>query len=392
MKSILILTSIYPGPDIPNQSTQVVHYFAKKWLQMGFRIKVIVNSTYFTPLIYKTPRLIKEFVAKHTSAAIPLKRLNQDIDYKVEDISVSRLPMYKTIPMGGFKKKVLDKQVDKIIAKLKSEKFQPDIIIGHWSNPQVYLEAKLGDFYKIRTSLVLHESGDIIKKIPDYKKLLPQITYWGYRSENIRRNFENQFLIKTKFRCYSGIPSSYLDNPISRDGKFSNKYIFVGQLIQRKYPDIAIKALLDVYKSQPFKFTIVGSGPMEDSLKYSVKNDSRIRFTGRVDRNSTIRLMDNADVFIMISKQEVFGLVYIEAMARGCIIIASAGEGMEGIIKSGENGFLCKSGSEKDLIATLNKIRKLSDEQRLSISQKAMLTASSMTDYKVAKDYINIFN
>ena len=42
----------------------------------------------------------------------------------------------------------------------------------------------------------------------------------------------------------------------------------------------------------------------------------------------------------MISQGEAFGLVYLEAMARGCITIASRGEGFDGIIKDGINGFL----------------------------------------------------
>ena len=55
----------------------------------------------------------------------------------------------------------------------------------------------------------------------------------------------------------------------------------------------------------------------------------------------------------MISKEETFGLVYLEAMSMGCITIASKNEGMEGIIIDGENGFLCTAGDDDELASII---------------------------------------
>ena len=60
-------------------------------------------------------------------------------------------------------------------------------------------------------------------------------------------------------------------------------------------------------------------------------------------------MLKQHDVFIMISKNETFGLVYLEAMAVGCITIASRQEGFDGIIKHGYNGFLCEAGNQEEL-------------------------------------------
>ena len=51
---------------------------------------------------------------------------------------------------------------------------------------------------------------------------------------------------------------------------------------------------------------------------------------------------------------KTFGLVYLEAMARGCITVASRDEGFDGIIQDGVNGFLCKSGDETELVQYLH--------------------------------------
>lgn len=389
MKSILILSSIYPGPDIPIESTPVVHYFVREWKKMGYNVRVIANETYFWSPLYWTPLCVKNYIARHSSVIIPLKRLNKMLTYELDGIKVSRIPIFKLLPMRGFSKKKLEKQVSEILKILEHEEFYPDIIIGHWANPQLYLVAKLSETYNCKTALVLHENGEIIKRIPDYKNLLFKINCWGYRSEQIKINFSKLYSIPTTFRCYSGIPEYYLQNLPQRNWKHIKNFCYVGQLIQRKFPDVVIQTLKSLYNDNEFEFNIIGSGPMESSLIRQSESDNRIKLRGRLDRKSIIEILDKSDIFVMISKDEVFGLVYLEAMARGCIVIAAEGEGMDGIIKSGANGFLCKAGSEEDLTKIINQINRLSPEELSEISNNAISTASSFTDSKVALSYIN---
>ena len=389
MKTVLLLSSIYPGPDIPANSTPVVHYFAKEWKKMGYNVRVIVNSTYFIPFIYWAPRCVKNFIGKNTSVTIPQKRLKDICTYELDGIKVTRCPMFKMIPMGGFSRKILDNQVDTISRILSSEQFIPDIIIGHWANPQMYLVAKLGKLYKATTALVLHESGSIVRKIPDYQNVMKGINKWGYRSLSIKKKFFQEFSIEPTFRCFSGIPASYIENHRKRNWINITSYIYVGQLIKIKYPDIVIKTLKNYYTAQKFELNIIGSGPMDKELRFIAQKDSRINFLGQIPRSQIRNALDTADIFIMVSSGEVFGLVYIEAMARGCIVIAASGEGMDGIIENGVNGFLCQSGSVEALKNTLETIELLTPKERSVISKNAIKTASEMTDFQVAKQYID---
>lgn len=43
----------------------------------------------------------------------------------------------------------------------------------------------------------------------------------------------------------------------------------------------------------------------------------------------------------MVSAHEAFGLVYVEAMAKGCITVATAGQGIDGVIVDGKMVFVC---------------------------------------------------
>lgn len=86
----------------------------------------------------------------------------------------------------------------------------------------------------------------------------------------------------------------------------------------------------------------------------------------------------------MISAAEVFGLVYLEAMSN---------EGMQGIIEDGVNGFLCEAGNKEELCSIIRRINNLSAEERRQISNNAIATAKSLSDYNVAKSYIeNVLN
>ena len=91
----------------------------------------------------------------------------------------------------------------------------------------------------------------------------------------------------------------------------------------------------------------------------------------------------------MISKAEIFGLVYLEAMALGVIPIGSKNEGIDGIIVDGENGFLCEAGNKDELAEVLKRIKGLPSEELDAISKKAMETARDYSDEGVARKYIN---
>lgn len=140
-----------------------------------------------------------------------------------------------------------------------------------------------------------------------------------------------------------------------------------------------------------FKITFVGAGNDKRQIVRKAKESrctDRIHFTGRIPREEIFSLLDRSDVFIMISKIETFGLVYLEAMARGCIVVASKNEGMDGIIKHGFNGFLCTAGDEKELQIVIEQIKGMSSHQLESMSIESIKTAQQYTDSNVARDYI----
>ena len=62
-------------------------------------------------------------------------------------------------------------------------------------------------------------------------------------------------------------------------------------------------------------------------------------FLGALDNGAVLRLMRGSDAFVLASRNETFGVVFIEALSQGLPVIATRCGGPEGIV-NGNNGLL----------------------------------------------------
>ena len=167
------------------------------------------------------------------------------------------------------------------------------------------------------------------------------------------------------------------------------KYLYVGNLSKRKYPIKVLEAIAE--EKTTFKLEYVGSGDERFAITTMANRlgvPDNIKLYGRVDRDKVAKIMEDSECFIMISKAETFGLVYLEAMAKGCLVIASKDEGMDGIIKDGINGFLCEAGNSKALSHIIQKIDKMLPEEKIVMAKNAIETAKAMTDRLMSDHYL----
>lgn len=139
--------------------------------------------------------------------------------------------------------------------------------------------------------------------------------------------------------------------------------ISVGTLKVRKCMDRTLEAFARVAGDYPdATLTIVGIGEMEAQLRARIAQlglGERVRLTGGLPHEQVIDLMAHSDLFVLPSWGEGYGIVYIEAMAAGCIAVGAQGEGIEDTIVDGENGFLVPAG---DIDATERVMRCVFEE------------------------------
>ena len=249
--------------------------------------------------------------------------------------------------------------------------------------------------------MVLHGEENAFNKLfgSQSSEYLMSVDIFAFRSKPIKERFEkNNGSVKKWFYCYSGVPDSFLvDVDVKREYQFQNKFIYAGSLIRLKNVDKLIDGIVKEYTpSGDFSITVIGKGKEDLTIMNKKESlcltDSQLRYLGYLPREKVREEMKKADVFAMISSPEAFGLVYLEAMSVGTIPIASRGEGFDGILIDGYNGFLCEPGNSDELASIIEKIRNMKPKELQTISDNAKQTARSMTDEATAKDYIdNVF-
>ncbi len=391
---ILLLSPSYPASDLSNQ-VEIVHVFAKEWKAMGHQVRVIHNIVFFHDILFFLASFFKNYLESIKGTKINFKKIKTDSKYIYEGIEVFRFPMFKYLPHTRYSKNVIENQFNKIKQINEKDNFTPDFIIGHWTNPQIELIPLLKQLYDTQSCLIFHDKGNDLKNIfkKDAMTLLESFDVIGYRSEIIKRYIEKNIKVfRRSFICHSGLPQIYFQN---KELKIITpevlNFIFIGNLFKRKNPTIVLSAVAKIYENNKFKIDYVGNGFEKNKILKIAKNLNvlnNLKFHTRLNQKQIKNLLFKSDVFIMLSKNETFGLVYLEAMAMGCITICSKNEGIDGIIIHGENGFLCEQGNLNELTNLINHIKNLSIEERQIISNNAILTMANFTNYNIAKKYL----
>jgi N-acetyl-alpha-D-glucosaminyl L-malate synthase BshA len=121
-----------------------------------------------------------------------------------------------------------------------------------------------------------------------------------------------------------------------------------------------VKVFALVRKKIPAKLVLIGDGPERSGIEalcreLEVQND--VRFLGKMD--GIEEALSLADLFLLTSEKESFGLAALEAMACEVPVISSNAGGIPEVNIHGETGFVSEIGDVKDMAA--NAIKILSD-------------------------------
>jgi len=125
-----------------------------------------------------------------------------------------------------------------------------------------------------------------------------------------------------------------------------------------------VRVFEKVRAAMPAKLLMIGDGPERQNTedlcrKLGICND--IRFLGKQDQMEEI--LNIADLFILPSEYESFGLAALEAMACGVAVISSNAGGLPEININGKTGFLSNVGDVEDMAK--HAIYILEDDKRL---------------------------
>jgi len=136
------------------------------------------------------------------------------------------------------------------------------------------------------------------------------------------------------------------------------RLLFVGRIYpQQKGLEHLLNALKILAIRWKLHLTLVGEdgGGLErvHALARTLGVEESVTFTGRLPRSELIRAYQAADVFVLPSLFEPFGIVLLEAMAAGLPVVASRVGGIPDVVEEGKTGLLVEPGNSRALAETL---------------------------------------
>ena len=193
MKNILLISLIYPLPTKENKGTPVCHYFTREWVKMGYTVRAVHIQAVYPHPFYWVAKINAKRIAAKTGAVVYTRRLNHAENYVMDNVPVMRIPVFKFIPHGKFSSRSVKDAVKTIIDDCKKNGFIPDVILGHFPNPQIEILSMLKTEYpNSRNCIVMHGDSEIMKNVYGNRlpALMKDINMWGFRSNAIIREFE----------------------------------------------------------------------------------------------------------------------------------------------------------------------------------------------------------
>ncbi|NEQ98016.1 MAG: glycosyltransferase family 4 protein [Cyanothece sp. SIO2G6] len=194
-------------------------------------------------------------------------------------------------------------------------------------------------------------------------------------------------------------PSTVIPNPY-RDKQFrclpgvkrNKELVFVGRLVSDKGVDLLLQAVanLKALDLSP-KLTLIGRGEEEEALRQQAKTldiDAQVAFVGPKVGDELVTLLNQHHILVVPSRwHEPFGVVALEGIACGCVVVGSEGGGLKDAI--GKCGETFPNGDVEALTQMLHHLLTHPDQlEHYRTHAQQHLARHQKTE--VAKAYLNV--
>lgn len=168
--------------------------------------------------------------------------------------------------------------------------------------------------------------------------------------------------------------------------------LYVGTLEKRRNPLFLIEILNNL--SDDYHLIIVGNGILKEEIKTNIKYrklEKRCHLLGKLSQEELPSLYKTADIFLLPSDYEIFGMVILESMYFGTPVISTHTAGAESIITSGKDGIILE---KKDVSIWCNNIIRMMDDTDLleSMGNEAKKTIENyLTWDQTVHEFMNLY-
>lgn len=194
---------------------------------------------------------------------------------------------------------------------------------------------------------------EVLSKLPIYKKTARKIMKDAseiiFISESLKDKFQRQVFMwdATIERKISVIPNGISDEWYIEDiqhhqfTKEKIKFVYQGTLLERKRVEYVLSIIKKLNEDgYNCEYKIYGEGPCKNLIKNRIKEyglDQKVQIYPWTNDYAQIKKnYCEADIFIMPSYDETFGISYIESLACGTPVIYTKGDGIDGMLQKNQ--------------------------------------------------------
>lgn len=150
-----------------------------------------------------------------------------------------------------------------------------------------------------------------------------------------------------------------------------------------------VRVFARVAARRPARLLLVGEGPDAGTarrLAHELGQEARVHFLGAYE--DVAEVLAAADVFVLPSSEESFGLGALEAMAAGVPVVASCVGGLPEVVVDGVTGYLCPAGQ---IDAMARACERLLDDLRRFRAAAARHAAESFPAERIVPQYEDLY-
>lgn len=351
--NVLVLSNTFPDKD----NLSFGDIFVKE--QIKYLRKYVDNIYVVIPVPYGRDLLKKE---KHT-------------DYQFDNVQVfftkfPMLPIYTPHAQSIWAK--FGKNA--VLRTVRKHEISFDLIHAHYTWRGGAIAAEIKKEMNVPVVLTEHAHESIYPLIKKRDRFI--VDTWANVDAIIRVNQTDMPLFSevTSSEKLFYIPDGYDPDKVKNISKkeareilklpIDKKVLFnLGHLDKYKGQIFLIRAMKEVIKKRSDVICIIGGdGPLRTELENEIKHlglTEYVKLIGRVPHDKISLWYSAADLFVLPSLYESFGIVQIEAMACGKPVVATRNGGSEQIITSEDYGLLCEPGDShglaKNILLALDK-------------------------------------
>lgn len=157
-----------------------------------------------------------------------------------------------------------------------------------------------------------------------------------------------------------------------------------------KRVDLVVQIFNKILEKTPAKLLLIGDGPERsktEALCRELGVCDHIRFLGKI--NAVEEVLSVADLFLMPSELESFGLAALEAMACEVPVVSSNAGGLPELVQPGISGFTSPKGDVDDMVK--NALIILKEENLPKFKAGALARAKDFDISKVLSMYVDVY-